>query len=810
MQITLAGPFPLAFQSDVPFFDYAFDGDTDLVSQTPTAIVLHNTATGARITLTGTGLSLNPQTGAVTGTVSGWTVRDPQGSVVTTVTGIAWSLAETKAALDALHDFDDNAPLLALFSRQAVTVDASGASGPTRVLLPEGITSAVTFLGSAFRDDLRGSNGNDIFRIDAAPSDEGSYVFGSRGNDTIDMSGVMQDNGWVELIYQQGPASSIAFSYDGTTDTGQVQKAGAGTDTLVALARAIGSDGGFSVYGTNGADSFAVTLADTQWWMSIHGGRGVDSYSLNLHQNTTLRLDFRGNWFEWNAAPQALNLDLRLATGQILNDGFGNAETIARSGTGRLEIFGTRLADRMTGSAGREIFISGGGNDTIDGGGGVDRIRYDRGEMTSGVNVDLALGTATGQWQGVGFAQSLSNIEEIRGTRSFDDTLRGDNGNNLIDARGGNDLIYDRGGNDTVYGGDGDDTFMAGPGEDRFHGGEGNDLLVLDVSGFAPGAFVVETDLTLGRNGGRGMTAGRDVLESIEHVQVIGTLNAWINGNAADNRLTGGDGNDTLYGQGGMNTLEGGTGNDLLVGGPGNDHFYAGAGNDSIWGGAGNDQIHAGSGNNNVWTGAGNDWLEGGTGNDTLGGGAGDDWIDARAGGRNQLWGGDGRDTLWAASGGDSLGGGWGNDNVNGGGGNDLLMGGLGNDTVDGGDGNDRIFLGMGEDMGIGGSGNDTLVGGPGFDRLWGGAGADRFEFWRGYGWNRVEDFDRAEGDVIALGRGMWTGTHGPLTAAQVVQTFGRVTATGDAVLEFAAAGTTVVISGAGTLTGLADHILIL
>ncbi|UXU81466.1 hypothetical protein GB880_003435 [Paracoccus sp. SMMA_5_TC] len=43
-----------------------------------------------------------------------------------------------------------------------------------------------------------------------------------------------------------------------------------------------------------------------------------------------------------------------------------------------------------------------------------------------------------------------------------------------------------------------------------------------------------------------------------------------------------------------------------------------------------------------------------------------------------------------------------------------------------------------------------------------------------------------------------------------MVQTFGRITPAGDAVLAFAAAGTTVVVVGAGSLEGLADHILIL
>ncbi len=269
-----------------------------------------------------------------------------------------------------------------------------------------------------------------------------------------------------------------------------------------------------------------------------------------------------------------------------------------------------------------------------------------------------------------------------------------------------------------------------------------------------------------------------------------------------------GSGNDTVTTGAGDDNIQGNNGDDFVISGAGDDYVEAGSGNDTVWSGAGDDAVWVQSGNNEVWAGTGNDALTGGSGNDTLGGGAGDDYIDGYDG-RNQLWGGDGRDTLYAADSGDIAGGGWGDDTVFGAAGDDTLMGGLGKDLIYGVDGNDALYLGLGNDQGYGSAGDDTLFSGAGFDQLWGGAGADRFDFYRAYGWNRLEDFNAADGDIIALGRGMWTGTHGPLTAAQVVQTFGRVTATGDAILDFAAAGTTVVVVGAGTLAGLEDALLI-
>ncbi|WP_051294413.1 CAP domain-containing protein [Gemmobacter nectariphilus] len=265
-----------------------------------------------------------------------------------------------------------------------------------------------------------------------------------------------------------------------------------------------------------------------------------------------------------------------------------------------------------------------------------------------------------------------------------------------------------------------------------------------------------------------------------------------LRGGAGDDSLAGLGGDDLIHGDDGDDLILGGAGNDTLFGGGGNDTLYGGAGRDLLIGGDGDDLIHADWGTTSAWGGGGHDTLIGGTQNDTLGGGDGNDLLDARAGGRNALWGGAG------------------NDLIHGGAGSDTVTGGADQDTVYGGAGDDVIYLGQGNDVGHGGEGNDTIVAGPGFDRIWGGAGADEFDFWRGAGWNQLEDFSAPEGDTLALSRWLWAPTHGALTAGQVVDTFGSVNAWGDAVLDFGAAGTTVVIVGAGTLDDLAGSIVIL
>jgi serralysin len=59
-------------------------------------------------------------------------------------------------------------------------------------------------------------------------------------------------------------------------------------------------------------------------------------------------------------------------------------------------------------------------------------------------------------------------------------------------------------------------------------------------------------------------------------------------GDAAD-RITGGVGNDVLYGQGGGDRLKGNTGNDSLFGGAGRDYLEGGLGRDILTGGSGQD-----------------------------------------------------------------------------------------------------------------------------------------------------------------------------------------------------------------------------
>jgi Ca2+-binding RTX toxin-like protein len=137
--------------------------------------------------------------------------------------------------------------------------------------------------------------------------------------------------------------------------------------------------------------------------------------------------------------------------------------------------------------------------------------------------------------------------------------------------------------------------------------------------------------------------SGSDALDTIDAGALEGGLtmaaeNVEVGTNdlTTDMTVTGGAGNDTLFGADGDDTIDAGGGNNAgITGDAGDDVITAGDGNDTgVDGGAGDDTINLGNGNNvvdggadddEITTGSGNDEITGGTGADTLTGGAGND-----------------------------------------------------------------------------------------------------------------------------------------------------------------------------------------
>jgi Ca2+-binding RTX toxin-like protein len=418
------------------------------------------------------------------------------------------------------------------------------------------------------------------------------------------------------------------------------------------------------------------------------------------------------------------------------------------------------------------------GNDSYNGGGGIDLLSYQN--SVEAVDVSLAEGRATGNGQ-----DEITEVENLI-TTEHAERIEGDSRNNLLSGGAGDDVIK---------GLDGDDRLIGGRDNDSLEGGTG-----VDTADFASSSKRLVVNLA-----GRAATGeGEDTLLDIEDVYG-GRRNDIIIGDNAANRLHGGaSGKDTLRGLDGDDRLIGGLDDvtkdglpinveeDVLIGGPGDDRLdgvfgvdtadYAsaaagvtadlvsgtatGEGTDILvsiedLAGSGYDDVLSGDAVANELTGrAGNDVLQGREGDDFLIGGTGDDTYDGGDGadaldfgrsrtaitadlgvgtitgegsdtvtGVENVFGSTRADTLIGDDSPNYINGRTNDDNLQGMGGEDILIGLKGGDTIDGGDGNDMLFDGDEADNVTGGAGEDYFRTGIGDDFFDGGDGMDTLDF---------------------------------------------------------------------------------
>jgi Ca2+-binding RTX toxin-like protein len=302
-----------------------------------------------------------------------------------------------------------------------------------------------------------------------------------------------------------------------------------------------------------------------------------------------------------------------------------------------------------------------------------------------------------------------TNDPDILNGTEFADTIFGNGGADRLNGRGGNDVIRGGEGQDIIEGGDGDDLLFAdsnggGTEEDVLFGGAGSDIL---VSGTGVDHF----------NGGSGVDAASWQESNFAVVANLATGRASSGG--VEDTFTG---VENLIGSGLSDILQGNAGTNGLFGGAGADRLFGGGGSDELSGGAGNDTLDGGAGPVNT--------LRGGSGVDTV------DYAGQTAGVQVDL--GDGQ--TFAVDRFDRLaeievvrGSTFADDLVGDAFGNQLFGNG-GADQVDGGDGNDMLS---------GGSGADTFV--------FVARDASKFSPAKDSGFDRITDFERAEGDRIDL-----------------------------------------------------------
>jgi serralysin len=225
-----------------------------------------------------------------------------------------------------------------------------------------------------------------------------------------------------------------------------------------------------------------------------------------------------------------------------------------------------------------------------------------------GVTVSLA--SAGAQATGGSGSDTLISIENLIGS-GFNDSLTGNTANNVLDGGAGSDFLNGGAGADTMLGGDGTDSYCVD------HAG---DLVSESNSSLATGG----NDIVYSYLAAYTLTANVERLR----LMLAGASNA--TGNALDNTLYAGDGNNVLDGAGGNDTVS------YAFASAGVTLNLATAGAQATGGSASDTLISVehltGSGFNDNLTGnAGNNVLTGGAGSDMLTGGAGSDTFDFNA-----------------------------------------------------------------------------------------------------------------------------------------------------------------------------------
>ncbi|KQP65242.1 hypothetical protein ASF41_22050 [Methylobacterium sp. Leaf111] len=319
-------------------------------------------------------------------------------------------------------------------------------------------------VGGGGNDQLSGNGGNDSF-IGGGGSDS---IFGGAGNDTV-IANVSTDGADTVNLGDGSDVVTVNSATPGqvrlTFTSGQVGNGNPSDSNTMA-----NQDGGLAVrlQAEDGSGNLSgpISRYDDEG-ITFTAGAGVTFDVRDLVSGAE-----RGDQFEVVTLGTSANDTLTAVQGDrsyYFNAGMG--DDIVTGGTANDFLVGGAGNDTLSGGLGSDIFIGGGGSDALIGGAGRDTASY--ATSLSSVSADLLTPSVN---QGDAAGDTYDSIENLLGS-AFNDQLRGDDRNNVLDGGAGNDRLYGRLGEDKLNGGAGDDFLAGGNGVDFLNGGEGNDEL---------------------------------------------------------------------------------------------------------------------------------------------------------------------------------------------------------------------------------------------------------------------------------------------------------------------------------------------
>jgi len=515
-----------------------------------------------------------------------------------------------------------------------VSVPADGVQGNADALGASGSNNLVVFQSAA--DNLVAGDTNGQVDIFVKNLTTGALTRVSTSADGGQANGASSEASFAggKIIFTSTADNLVAGDTNGQSDV-FMKDLTTGAITRVSTGAGDRQTGGASHNATS-ADGTTVIFESLSDTLTSSDGNGMPDVFVKDLTDTGANVLTGGGGDDLLSGAQGADV-LDGGSGSDILIGGDGADTL-NGGDNADVLIGGSGDDALLGGAGDDVLISGdgtgaivdgiaratsysaidGGNDTLDGGAGVDTAYMVFTGRTGDITFDNRSDTTyNGVSIGGRYGGTVIRVERILLlSGSGADTIKGGNGNDFIQGGGGADVLDGGGGVNTldysdkqagvsvtlssvsdsivtvggvredtirnfqnVNGGSGDDVLGGGgwrnvlygaAGDDRLQGGTGDDTLDggdgVDLADYSDRAVSVGATL----NGATAMTVyvggvAEDNIRNIENL-TGGSGNDALVGDALGNQLTGGDGADTLRGMDGADRLYGGAGEDSLFG----------------------------------------------------------------------------------------------------------------------------------------------------------------------------------------------------------------------------------------------------